>query len=301
MSQAGPKIFRLFAEMQQQTQMLLVDIRNLCVSKRMIDRTSIASALYSRQQVARLTGIDDSTLNYWMREGVLQAAEGGTGKGQHRRFPYHQINLALLLDQLRGFGVSLPAIKRLADRFHSAIAFYAEAGVSRANDEAVTEIISLRHQLEKDGVIVRQLKEDMVSKFVEVFPWLAGRKLYREHSHLWYKFDVTFEEALDLLRKGHIVYDRAADFDGAITDEVVDLAMKIDLAARAEAYSYWSAITYIEPRAPEEAVDGYYTPLIVYRNSDGEWEITSGDPSSSMLSYVGVYLERLGGEAWSKL
>lgn len=267
----------------------------------MIDRDSITCALYSRQQVARLTGIDDSTLNYWMREGVLQAAEGGTGKGQHRRFPYHQINLALLLDQLRGFGVALPALKRLAARFHSAIAHYEQAGITRDNEELLSSIIYIRQQIEKQGFFEESVPEDKVPKYIELFPWFSGKILYRKYKHLAFNFEATFDEAVEILRRAHLAYDRPIDRSERFSDEIVNLAKSLDLPARAAAYPYWSAITYIEQRSPEEVSEGYYTPLVVYRNEGGEWEVTSGDPSASMLSYVGVYLERLSNEAWAKL
>ncbi len=267
----------------------------------MLDCYSIRSNLYSRQQVARLTGLDDSTLNYWMREGVLRAAEGGTGKGQHRRFPYHQINLALLLDQLRGFGVSLPALKRLATRFHDAMLCYDRLGVSRENYDDVDSILYLRRQMEKNGFIEHSVTEDDLARYIEIFPWFTDRKLYRTHRHLAFKFEVSFEEAIDLYRRGHLVYDRPVDRTERFSDRIVELARTLDLAALDEARPYWSAITAIETKALEEVDLSYYTAEIVYRDEAGEWRITSGDPSAPMLSYVGVYLEVLVNQAWSKL
>jgi DNA-binding transcriptional MerR regulator len=267
----------------------------------MVDQESITATLYSRQQVALLTGIDDSTLNYWMREGVLRAAEGGTGKGQHRRFPYHQINLALLLDQLRGFGVALPAIKRLAARFHNAIEHYQQVGITRDNDDTLSSIIYIRQQIEKNGFCEESVPEDKVGRYLELFPWFVGKILRRKYKHLAFNFEATFEEAVEILRRAYLAYDRPIDPTERFPDDLVDLAKGLDLAARSAAHPYWSAITYIESKSPDEVYEDYYTPLVVYRNSSGEWEVTSGDPSSSMLSYVGIYLEKISNEAWAKL
>ncbi len=267
----------------------------------MINRAFIRSSLYSRQQVARLTGLDDSTLNYWMREGVLQAAEGGMGKGQHRRFAYHQINLALLLNQLRGFGVSLPALKRLAFRFHDALADYQHAGITRENDDIVDTIIRIRQEVAEQGFYEDTVSEEDLAKYIELFPWFATKKIYRSHSHLRYRCQLSLEEAIEVRRLVHLVYDREPDPDWTITDDVLSIAMGVDITAWAASRPYWQAITYLAPDWQVEVNEHYYTPLIVYRNSSGEWEVAKGDPEASMLSYVGIYLEKLGEEAWAQL
>lgn len=267
----------------------------------MLDRDSICSALYSRRQVALLTGIDDSTLNYWMREGVLRAAEGGTGKGQHRRFPYHQINLALLLDQLRGFGVALPALKRLAERFHRAIFHFEQVGITRENEEPLSSLIYLRRQIEEKGYVEESVPEDKLEKYVELFPWFAERKIYRKYRHLAFNFQTTFDESVEIMRRAYLAYDRPIDPTERFPDDIVELARNLDLVARDAASPYWSAITYIEARSPEDVAEDYYMPLVVHRNDSGEWEVSRGDPTASMRSYVGVYLEKLSNEAWAKL
>jgi DNA-binding transcriptional MerR regulator len=81
----------------------------------------IKSQLYTRKQVAELTGIDDSALNYWMREGLLRPIEGGGGKGNHRRFDYVQVNIAAVFGQLRRFGLNIAALRTLADLLQSAV------------------------------------------------------------------------------------------------------------------------------------------------------------------------------------
>ncbi|MEI5685457.1 helix-turn-helix domain-containing protein [Sphingomonas kyungheensis] len=268
----------------------------------MTDKTSIATALYSRQQVARLTGIDDSTLNYWMREGVLLPAEGGTGRGQHRRFAYHQVNLALLLDQLRGFGVSLPAIKRLAERFHDAVAFFDASGLTRQNNDLAFDIMLLRQRVASQGHETFSIFDDYFEKHLTVFPWLRTKQFERGQRH--YKYTdavVSLDEALELKKLGHLVYGREPDLAYDVYDSEVERLLRIDVASYFKARSYWTAIMSIDQPSPDQVDESYYSALSFYRDAEGEWQLAAGDPSSDMRSYVGVYLERLTAEAWAKL
>lgn len=73
------------------------------------------ASLYTRQQLGQLAGLDDTTLNYWSREGLLIPAEGGTGRGSHRRFDFVQVNKAAILGAMRRFGLNLTTLKSFAD------------------------------------------------------------------------------------------------------------------------------------------------------------------------------------------
>jgi DNA-binding transcriptional MerR regulator len=86
-----------------------------------MDTNAIQSNLFTRQQIAQVTGLDDSALNYWMREGLLRPAEGGTGKGSHRRFRFEQVNIAAVYGELRRFGVNISALRSLAELLQSAV------------------------------------------------------------------------------------------------------------------------------------------------------------------------------------
>lgn len=87
--------------------------------------------LFTRQQIGDLVGLDDTALNYWMRERVLIPAEGGGGKGQHRRFTWHEVNLAAILKEIRDIsGASVSNLKELADLFHEAICWVVERGLT---------------------------------------------------------------------------------------------------------------------------------------------------------------------------
>lgn len=98
-----------------------------------MDTESIKSSLFTRQQVAQLTGVDDSSLNYWMREGLLRPAEGGSGKGSHRRFDFVQVNIAAVYGQLRRFGVNIAALRSLGDLMQSSASLGASVQLHVAN------------------------------------------------------------------------------------------------------------------------------------------------------------------------
>lgn len=109
------------------------------------------TTLFSRQQIAEITGLDDSTLNYWMREGVLRAAEGGIGRGSHRKFTYHEATLAGILNELRHFGVGVKAMARLAERFHEAIDWMAARAIDIHNLWRLVEASQIRREIIDKG------------------------------------------------------------------------------------------------------------------------------------------------------
>lgn len=78
------------------------------------------SALYTRQQLGDLAGLDDTTLNYWSREGLLVPTEGGQGRGSHRRFDFVQVNIAAILGQMRRFKLSLTVMRSFAELLQKA-------------------------------------------------------------------------------------------------------------------------------------------------------------------------------------
>lgn len=77
-------------------------------------------SLYTRQQLGKLAGLDDTTLNYWSREGLLVPTEGGQGRGSHRRFDFVQVNIAAILGQMRRFKLSLTVMRSFAELLQKA-------------------------------------------------------------------------------------------------------------------------------------------------------------------------------------
>jgi len=74
----------------------------------------IADSLYTRSELGKLASVDDATMNYWSREGLLIPSEGGAGRGSHRKFDFVQVNIAALLGQLRRFGLSISVMRSFA-------------------------------------------------------------------------------------------------------------------------------------------------------------------------------------------
>jgi DNA-binding transcriptional MerR regulator len=80
----------------------------------------IATSLFTRQQLGELTGLDNTTLNYWSREDLLAPSEGGAGRGSHRRFDFVQVNIAAMLGALRQFRLGLNVLTSFADMLQEA-------------------------------------------------------------------------------------------------------------------------------------------------------------------------------------
>ncbi len=105
---------------------------------------------YSRGRIAELTGIDDSTLNYWMREGILRAAEGGAGRGQPRIFRFHSVNIAAFFDRLDKIGVAGSALRDLSDLLHASIDFITAFDLSDGElDEAHDTVVQRESYLNR--------------------------------------------------------------------------------------------------------------------------------------------------------
>ncbi|MDE1904886.1 MAG: MerR family transcriptional regulator [Rhodospirillales bacterium] len=70
------------------------------------------------EQTATLTGLTERQLDYWIREGVIEAAVGAHGSGSARRWSYDQVQILRLLAVLRDLGASL---ETLASVFQAAV------------------------------------------------------------------------------------------------------------------------------------------------------------------------------------
>lgn len=82
----------------------------------------IPAALYTRQQVAELTGVADDVLSFWIKNDLLVPTSGGQGKGSHRKFDFFQVNIAAVLAELRRFGVNIGIMRELASQLQQATA-----------------------------------------------------------------------------------------------------------------------------------------------------------------------------------
>ena len=86
---------------------------------------------YTRQQIADKVGIANDLLAYWIKEGLLLAAEGeGLGKGKHRLFSFEAIHIAAVLKELVGNGMQTAGLKQIASLLWRVAAF----GLEQSDD-----------------------------------------------------------------------------------------------------------------------------------------------------------------------
>jgi DNA-binding transcriptional MerR regulator len=74
------------------------------------------ATLFTRQEIAERTGLSDDVLSFWAKRNLLVPAEGGEGKGSHRRYTFPQINIALVYAVFRDhFGANINTLTSLGD------------------------------------------------------------------------------------------------------------------------------------------------------------------------------------------
>lgn len=76
------------------------------------------SILFTRQQLGEMTGLSDDVLSYWIKGGLLVAAEGGSGRGSHRKFDYIQVHLAAVLREMHRYGANIGTLRSIAQIIH---------------------------------------------------------------------------------------------------------------------------------------------------------------------------------------
>ena len=99
---------------------------------------------FSRSEIGIRTGLDDDTLSYWIRAGLLIAEHGGGGKGRHRHFSRLELALAVLLSRLRTLGISSTALSPLAERFHAAQRWLRENSLDVVEVGEVNKLVQAR-------------------------------------------------------------------------------------------------------------------------------------------------------------
>jgi hypothetical protein len=246
------------------------------------------AALFTRKQLGDLARLDDTTLNYWSREGILRPDEGGEGRGSHRRFSYHQVNLAALLGELRQFGIGTPALKRLADRFHAAMDYMAGLGLDRSNYEPIDTILSFRRRFEEHGYYPLSAYS---AADVEKYSALGAKHVPEESYPNYAAFRLeTWDQVVSYLRTG----THAGSYD----DRALKLTASIDLKEYSAHTSYWQVITFINERKPDEEVSTEATYF--YRDADGAFLLahSTSEAAREAVSFIGVDTERLSYRIW---
>jgi hypothetical protein len=251
------------------------------------------SNLFSRQQIAELTKIDDSTLNYWMREGVLRPAAGGQGRGSHRRFAYHQVTLAALLNELRGFGIGFGAIARLAARFHSALEWMAERGITLENKGRIFTAYLLQKEIVRNGYYSWRVTTARDEALLQGIPRIV-------EDHGWVYVHLNWDQAVRLW-----FADRPEDNpEFAITESELALVHSWDTADALQSFSanhnYFSLITSINLREPD---DNFTTSAdYFYRDENGDLAMTPDESEAQRsVAYIGVDVGLLTCRLWAPL
>lgn len=117
-----------------------------------------ASDLFTRRQLGSLAGLDDTTLNYWSREGLLIPTDGGKGRGSHRKFDFVQVNIAAILGQMRFFGLNIGVLRSFAEVLQEAAELGAARELHPGNYRDAARLATELHRF-------RAGKEVMVSKY----------------------------------------------------------------------------------------------------------------------------------------
>lgn len=244
-----------------------------------------ARLLFTRQQLGEIAQLDDTTLNYWSREGILRPAEGGGGRGQHRRFAFYEVNLAAILGELRNFGVNVPSLKQLADKFHAALDYFDQHEMGRGTPEydGVFNCYLIRKQIRQYGSYTYSAGRGAVPDE------LSDLEVHEEHG----------------IKRVEMDYDRAIQFwrhtsrEDQYTEKASQIAQSLDIDEYNHHWSYYSLVTSINARKPDEEVstDADY----FYRDQAGEWQLTPdvSKAARESISFIGVDTGRLTYRMWS--
>lgn len=233
--------------------------------------------LFSRIELVQKTGIPDDVVNYWTREGVLRARVGGEGRGNPRRFDYPEIMLAAVLDQLRGFGLNVAALKGLSGRFHDALDYFREKGLTNENHYELHTLIDRQRYIERGLGSFGHTREP------ENFPQYEWKE--NKHRPGLYIAEIPFE---DLLEESS--FWQSPDATEEDVRLAIDLINKIDSDEYDTNYWYWSLLTKIDKQ--------YYSgePSHFARDSRGDWQMLRGDPSRR--SWISIDTSAINYDLW---
>jgi len=247
-------------------------------------------ALFTRQQIGAFTGIETSALNQWIREGILRPAVGGSGKGNHRKFAYHQVTLAGILGELRSFGIGTPALGRLADRFHEALAWMSDRGISRRNVGRIYEAWTIKREIAADGGYM------MLTDEAEAEQIAPGHRLERdEHGFRW--LTLSWEEVCQVVGRQRASKGRVF-LQPDERDLVASWRTKAELDEFGAFEPYFEALTEIDLR-PVERISRE-EEIAFYRTEDKDWLLMSNNISSPVrTSYIGLNPAALAHRIWS--
>jgi DNA-binding transcriptional MerR regulator len=235
--------------------------------------------LFTRQQISELTGVDDSTLNFWAREGVLLPASGGGGKGQHRRYLFSEVNLAAILNEIRQFGASLPALRSLADLFHRSLEWAEREGASGEDLRLVRMIQDNLGKFERHRKLLVRGGDDPDAEWtinsegqIELCDWSDVIKFMKQST-----------------------YYRGETLKAFFEDKHFAMADRLDRVELDEHYANIRRIVNIGSDRPRVSM-----PDLFYRDPNGSWKITGNPTAGLSRSYIAIDLEQLTFDVWNK-
>ena len=77
---------------------------------------------FSRAQMCVFAGVDTTALGYWIKDGLIQSIELDARK--HRRFTRDEALIASTLGAARRNGMTLPTMRRMADKMRKGLELY---------------------------------------------------------------------------------------------------------------------------------------------------------------------------------
>lgn len=223
----------------------------------------LTDTLLSRWQLREATGLPDATLDYWSRNGVLRTAQGGGGKGQHRRFASGEVVLAGILGELMKFGVPLSSMVSLAERFHRSVDWVDQHGIG-GSMRLIPEMMEYWEEYSNNGR-------------VEVFD-----------------DPVTYDpEAIRMDRKARLLssWDEVVAYQQARYENLSDQAVRV---AKEVAKSEFSphAQRYLALQPTPRRWKSIHE-LILFKREDGEWDERLLDPEGQTSKRTADNLQAL--------
>lgn len=125
--------------------------------------------LYTRQEIAERTGLNDDVLSFWIKRRLLEHAEGGEGKGSHRRFHYSQINIAVILAVFRdNFGANIATLSSLAALLQSAVRTFKDSPLHVGDWTQAARLGGLLHRFRSGEPVMIDAHDRLSDDFDEL-------------------------------------------------------------------------------------------------------------------------------------
>ena len=78
--------------------------------------------LYGRADLVAIAGVPDDAVAFWLRNDLLISYVSGDRK--HRRFAERELKFAMVLGELRNYGMNVRAMAQIVERLRDALGYY---------------------------------------------------------------------------------------------------------------------------------------------------------------------------------